>query len=980
MESNLIDILGSVHTDTDNGQHTHISISGILSDTYSKHWNIRDTELTEFWNNYCNLVYENVDDKDAIIYMAEKHEIYIPVIAELTFKFDNDVNEDDDGKWEPYDDTFIKKFCYYLQQVIKEFFVVNHDDNNLVCAILESSHYNNDDNLLCFDLRFQFPYSVIESSFLNTIRQKVIKLLKNNNVMSNFERQPINDWDDIISSKTDSEPIVLYGSSYKPGHPKLKFQHILGEMTKEMIEDNYQVNALDYEEIFYFEAHTFVKNKCVEIEDFDIENKVKYLPFFLSLHYNNIRLKPVNPKINNKSTYSSSIVDKPSYIKKKSSNYEKNIDIADELLTLINEKRFLNEVFWNDIGKALYMADEGGQNGLASWIRYSRKSLHNFSNPPDFMINNGTLEESCGSTYNSFFDSNITIKSLAWYAKEDSPERYNNWHNCYVDLNAEKALTLTNTDVACNLYRVYWLDFTYNNKMWYHFNNGKWIEDVEALNFKNKISRDYANRFEKLRTSLCTKIQESDDDNFKSTNETKINKINALIKKLKDQTFKSQIVKESAEYFNNTQFFEYLDENSDILGIGNGILEIYKDVITFRTSKPEDYISNSTPTKYNDKYNWGQKDVRDCMKWMHEVFTEKSMMNHFLKFSASCLKGKNSDKIFPIFTGSGNNSKSMIVKLFEFTFGKKFCLKLDVTVLTAKKTNSSNATPELARTKGARIVFIDEPEDDVPLNKGIIKRFIGGDSFYTRALHSNGGDVNVSFKMVLTSNRVPTIPNADKAIKERVKIFPYDSTWMDNAPDDEETRIKNKTFKKDKFFEKKIPVLANAFLWIMVQYYPIYINEGLKDPQIIIDRTSEFWRDNDVYVDFFREKIKPVYNDRNELNHGAVIKLTELYSTFKDWYKENYNNKPPDKAVVRDYMSNILGPIKDPSKIQWTGYMMVGEDSNKTTFNNLTTKKYNVALTPNKLPPNNSPKPSNNLAQNNSPKLSYNLPIGTIAI
>ena len=45
--------------------------------------------------------------------------------------------------------------------------------------------------------------------------------------MSIFERQPINDWDDIISSKTENDSIVLYGSSYKPGHPKLKFQHIV---------------------------------------------------------------------------------------------------------------------------------------------------------------------------------------------------------------------------------------------------------------------------------------------------------------------------------------------------------------------------------------------------------------------------------------------------------------------------------------------------------------------------------------------------------------------------------------------------------------------------------------------------------------------------------------------------------------------------------------------------------------------------------
>jgi phage/plasmid-associated DNA primase len=342
----------------------------------------------------------------------------------------------------------------------------------------------------------------------------------------------------------------------------------------------------------------------------------------------------------------------------------------------------------------------------------------------------------------------------------------------------------------------------------------------------------------------------------------------------------------------------------------------------------------------------------------------------------------------------------MIVKLFEYTFGKKFCVKLPITVLTAKMGNSSSATPELARTKGSRIVFIDEPEDDVSLNKGIIKRFIGGDSFYTRALHSNGGDVDVSFKMVLTSNRVPTVPNADKAIKERLRIFPYLSTWVDNPPDSEEERFKTFKFKKDRFFEKKIKVLTNAFLWIMVQYYSVYIKEGLKDPAIVTEKTNEYWRDNDIYTEFYTEKIKPVYDDNNELNHKVKITLPELYAEFRTWFKESApNDKPPSKFVFRDYMSLKLGNINDPSKPYWTGYTIFGTDANFSTNQTLMECKKdfqnstNKPSTPNnilKIPPPTTPiraaKPSTSKPStpikilNYSPKSQYNLTDETIAI
>src|SRR5690606_1722159 len=150
------------------------------------------------------------------------------------------------------------------------------------------------------------------------------------------------------------------------------------------------------------------------------------------------------------------------------------------------------------------------------------------------------------------------------------------------------------------------------------------------------------------------------------------------------------------------------------------------------------------------------------------------MLHHFLKFCASCLRGGNNDKIFPIWTGDGDNSKSMMVKLFESTFGE-YCLKFPVQMLSEKAANSGGPTPQLARAKGSRIAFLDEPEDDVTLNKGIIKRFTGGDSFFARLLQDNGGDIKSTFKMILTCNKVPVITNPDPAIKKRVTLFPYES-------------------------------------------------------------------------------------------------------------------------------------------------------------------------------------------------------------
>ena len=145
MDSDLRNILVSVHGDSIDNQYTHISISG-STDASVRQWNIKDSET--FWIKYCDLVMNSVQEPITNIYIAEKHENYMPVIAELTIKYDND----GDG-FEPYDENFLRLVCYTFQQSIKDKFVVA--DMHQICVILESENFiDKDTNLMCYNIRF----------------------------------------------------------------------------------------------------------------------------------------------------------------------------------------------------------------------------------------------------------------------------------------------------------------------------------------------------------------------------------------------------------------------------------------------------------------------------------------------------------------------------------------------------------------------------------------------------------------------------------------------------------------------------------------------------------------------------------------------------------------------------------------------------------------------------------------------------------
>jgi hypothetical protein len=254
--------------------------------------------------------------------------------------------------------------------------------------------------------------------------------------------------------------------------------------------------------------------------------------------------------------------------------------------------------------------------------------------------------------------------------------------------------------------------------------------------------------------------------------------------------------------------------------------------------------------------------------------------------------------------------------------------------LTEKSSTSSGPTPQLARAKNTRIAFLDEPEDDVQIHKGVIKRYTGGDTFFARLLQDNGGDIQATFKMILVCNKVPIIPNADSAVQNRTRLFPFLSTWdLKDIPEEEEEQYSERKFKMDPFFEFRIPILAPAFLWIMAQYYPHYIFEGLNDPQIVIEHTASYWRDNDVYAQFAADNIREIYDANGARDIRAHVTLTEIYREFKAWFHDCFpGTKVPDRRDVGKELTSRWGRMVGNG---WYGINLVIHDGPEEMSNSL---------------------------------------------
>jgi phage/plasmid-associated DNA primase len=900
MDARLLELLRKTTTE-EGGVSTHITTYGP-----NKKWCVKDNEYPLFWQTYCELVQ---DDPSGNYCLAEQPTTYMPVIADLTLKF----HPLDSS--ETYSYNFVLAVVYCYQQAILAILNVSDSCEELICCILEADDYV-EDNLVISRFRIQFPYCKTLASVQNRLlRPYVLKSLRTENVKSRLNNEPINEWETIIDPCTAEQPCVMYGSSPCENIPKYELEYIFFKIERDNI-DTGNAQVIELEEAFYPWNHELVQNGLIHTGLFnDKQDNDFWLPMFFSVSYFTRMTTPIK-STSNELTSSRNFATSGSSSRSSSQGRVNSLSstiaddtkeiMAERFLAMLGPHRIESNHFWNDVGKALYNTHNGGERGLELWTQFTQR------------IPSKDFEE-CEYAYPEFStENNLTYKTLAWYAREDSPDQFNQWHTEWYGPSLEKSVSCDHADIAEALYRVYFLEFMASTsshcKGVYVFENHVWKKLDNGHNLRVNISGDFLSKFEKLRTSISVKINDSVDSNYKESAEVLIKKIGNLIGKLKSRPFKQNVLMEALEKFYIENLDGKLDSNTDLLGMRNCVIESNNDEAIPRPGKPEDFVSKSTGINWKSDLHWNHPIVEKLMDWLRKVFPDTSLLDYFGKISGSCIKGRNSEKLFPILTGDGDNSKSMIKKLFEATFGP-YSVTFPTTLFTAKQ-SAGGPTPETAQAKAARVAWLQEPDSDDSIKNGMLKQQTGGDSYFTRGCNENGGMMVSTYKLFLMCNHVPIIPNSDGAVKKRVRILPFLSKWVIDPPTTTEEQFKLRLFKIDPHFERVIPRLAPAFMWYMVQMFGRYRKEGLDEPQIIKDHTAGYWIENDIYEQFRQEKITSAYVHVPNLPKGENgpidenVKITEgdLYKTFTEWFRTNYSSlRLPDRPL---FLAEIASRLK----------------------------------------------------------------------
>lgn len=384
------------------------------------------------------------------------------------------------------------------------------------------------------------------------------------------------------------------------------------------------------------------------------------------------------------------------------------------------------------------------------------------------------------------------------------------------------------------------------------------------------------------------------------------------------------IVHNCVELFVDDSFIDKLDSDHNLIHFSNGILDLKE--MRFRPGRPTDYVSLTTGYDYQE-YSWDSQEVIEVDDHFTKVFPDPELKQYWMEYTASLLRGGNSSKTFLNMSGEGDNAKSVNMDLLKLTLGRYMKI-LPTSLISGKRTQSSQATPEYAGLPGVRFAVLQEPNSKDVINIGILKELSGNDIIYYRGLYKDSQELKPQFKLALVCNKLPKLPCDDPATWNRIRVLPHEACFpKDNVPELLEDQIRLKRFPRDPYFSEKLPKMKAPFMWMMFDTFKKILKDGrMTEPEKVRSATAMYRKQNDVFLQFIMEKI--VFDPENE---KALMSVVETYNSFKTWFDDSYPNlhsQIPSKEDLRDELTKKWGDLTMSHK--WKGYRLrTAEDDEK---------------------------------------------------
>lgn len=597
-------------------EFTHTSLCKPTGSFY-----ISSEVIDQFYSTYETALQHKED-----LHIIEKHRDIGPIVIDLDFRFDKSATT------RQYDFSLIQTVVNIYIRHIVNFIDIKGEKVNVYVMEKPSPVKDLKNNEVIKDgIHIMIPDIVTKPVVQHLIRKAVIpelktafKDLKLKNTVEDIVDEAViekNGWLMYGSKKPQTEPYKLtYVMRYRKQEDSWEY---IGNSSK-LLTSSGLVKKLSIRN--KYESTPTKQEKVQEVKAFEQSKKPKTLP--------------KNPAFQTTQNIKKNACD--------------NIEIVEKLIDILSPARADNYQEWIRVGWCLRTIDH---RLLPKWVNFSMKS--------------SKFEDGeCERMWNYMKDDGLGIGTLHMWAKMDDPEQYREiLKNDLMQLIC-KSTNETHNDIARvvhYLYKYTYVCVSIKNNMWYEFRNHRWISCDSGHSLRSRISDEVVREYGRQVAYYNDKAMNESDDSDQRRYLDIVKKLNNIQLKLKQTSFKDNIMKECRELFYVEKFEEKLDSRCNLLGFENGIYDL--DSEEFRDGRPEDYVSFSTGINYIP-YEDDNEYVQGLKEFIAKIFPKESVRKYVITSLASFLHGNISREIFHLWTGSGCHAIDTDIMMFDGTLKK----------------------------------------------------------------------------------------------------------------------------------------------------------------------------------------------------------------------------------------------------------------------------------------------------------------------
>ena len=569
----------------------------------------------------------------------------------------------------------------------------------------------------------------------------------------------------------------------------------------------------------------------------------------------------------------------------------------------------------------------------------------------------------------------LTLKSLHFWAREDSPKEYAEIVEEDLVRYAQYRVDDTHYHVAKLLHRMYkglfcasvesrrteWYRFDPSNHTWRHTNQG--------MELQAKLSTEVADLIVRARQRLKMKGWEKhreenniasataipDEDWYKKWATTlegeRFQSLVKVEKNLYKQDFKGSVMRAAVEIFHEEDFASRLNMNTTLLACKNGVLDLQNEIrdasgatrkiVVFRDGRPDDYMSNLAGRTYpeHEAIDYLPHDPEDpnfleLKEFLEKIFPNPDLCAFMVRLMASCLEGCNREQCYYTLIGGGGNGKSKLTDLMKNTLGE-YCGSLAATALTRKRPESGAANPDIIGIKNKRFIVLQEPDPKEPLNTSRMKQFSGEDLVEARGLFEDQQRFRITGKLFMCCNELPPINAMDRGTWRRIRVLPFMSSFYDK--DDPRLNEGNpRFFPKDDALDAKLLRWRTAWLGYLVHIYETqYLVHGLTPiPALVMQESNKYKEAFDQYGKFKTERMLDFRDVRSKLqeygNEEATLK--DVCMSYNNWTRQNEGTLVGKKLTKQELQKRLEDDYGNMENGVFRRCVVFSDDEGKAEF------------------------------------------------